>query len=151
MDRMWIVLIVAVIFVSVVWIFRLGVAAAHQKTLIKAQAELQSRLLDKLGGSDDLVRYLESGAGRQLLEAPPVERTRPHARVLAALQAGIVLTLAGAALLFLGGRFPEDAEGFTVLGTLGLALGVGFVASGALAHFLSRSWGLIDGRERSES
>jgi len=151
MDRMWIVLLVAVVFVSVVWIFRLGVAAARQKTLIKAQAELQSRLLDKLGGSDDLVRYLESGAGRQLLEAPPVERTRPHARVLAALQAGIILTVAGAAFLFLGGRFPEDAEGFTVLGTLGLALGVGFLASGALAHFLSRSWGLIDGRERSES
>jgi hypothetical protein len=148
---MWIVLLVAVVFVSVVWIFRLGVAAARQKTLIKAQAELQSRLLDKLGGSDDLVRYLESGAGRQLLEAPPVERTRPHARVLAALQAGIILTVAGAAFLFLGGRFPEDAEGFTVLGTLGLALGVGFLASGALAHFLSRSWGLIDGRERSES
>lgn len=151
MDRLWIVLLVAVVFLSLVWIIRLWAAAARQRNLIKAQAELQSRLLDKLGSSDELVRYLESGAGRQLLEAPPVERTRPHARVLAALQTGVILGMAGAAFLFLGGRFPDDAEGYTVLGTLGLALGVGFLASGALAHFLSRSWGLIDGRERSES
>jgi hypothetical protein len=133
------------------WIIRALLATWRYNRLIKAQAEIQSRLLDKLGGSEEMVRYLESGAGRQLLEAPPAERSRPFGRILGSLQAGVILTLAGAGFLFLRGQFPEEGDGFAVLGTLGLALGLGFVASGALAYFLSRSWGLLDAGERSEA
>jgi len=133
------------------WTLRALFNTWRYNRLIRTQAELQSRLLDKLGGSEEMVRYLESGAGRQLLEAPPVERARPYARVLASLQVGTILTLAGIAFIVLRGQLPRDEEGFVVLGILGLALGVGFLISGALAYFLSRSWGLIDGREGGES
>jgi hypothetical protein len=146
MDNLAPVLGVTAFMLVFAWMFRGMLHAARHSRLIKAQAELQSRLLDKLGGSEEMIRYLESGAGRQLLEAPPAERSRPYGRVLASLQAGTILILAGAAFLFLRGQLPDEAEGFVVLGALGLALGVGFLVSGALAFYLSRSWGLIDGR-----
>lgn len=146
MDDLAPVLIVAVALCLGASIIRSLLATWRYNKLVKTQADLQGRLLDKLGGSEDLSRYLESGAGRQLLEAPPVERTRPHLRILGALQAGVILALGGLAFLVLRGQFSaEDSQGFLVLGTLALALGLGFIASGALAWFLSRSWGLLDG------
>lgn len=146
MDHLAPVLGLTVFLLVAAWTCRAMLNAWRHGRLIKAQADLQSRLLDKLGGSEEMIRYLESGAGRQLLEAPPAESVRPYGRVLASLQAGTILALAGIAFLFLRGQLPAEAEGFVVLGTLGLALGVGFLVSGALAYFLSRSWGLIDGR-----
>lgn len=152
MDDLAPVLIVAVALYLGTGIIRSMLATWRHNKLVKAQVDLQSRLLDKLGGGEDIGRYLESVAGRQLLEAPPVERTRPHLRILGSLQAGVILALGGLAFLFLRGQVAEvDGEGFLVIGTLGLALGLGFVASGALAYFLSRSWGLLDAGERSEA
>lgn len=152
MDDLAPVLAVTGFMLFSAWIVRALLATWRHNKLVKAQADLQSRLLDKLGGGEEIGRYLESVAGRQLLEAPPVERTRPHLRILGSLQAGVILALGGLAFLFLRGQVSEvDGEGFLVIGTLGLALGLGFVASGALAFFLSRSWGLLDGGERSEA
>lgn len=151
MDDLAPVLALTGFMLIALWIIRALLATRRYNRLITAQTEIQSRLLDKLGGSEEMLRYLESGAGRQLLEAPPVERNRPYGRILGSLQAGVILTLAGAGFLFLRGQFPEEGDGFVVLGTLGLALGLGFVASGALAYFLSRSWGLLDAGEQSEA
>jgi len=152
MDDLAPVLGITSMMLIAAWAFRALLNAWRHNRLVKAQAELQSRLLDKLAGSEEMARYLESGAGRQLLEAPPVERTRPYARILASLQAGTILLLAGAAFFVVRGQLPEEPpDGFVVLGTLGMALGAGFLLSGALAWFLSRSWGLIDGHGEGES
>lgn len=145
MDALAPVLAVTGVMLIGGWIVRSLLATWRYSRLVKAQADIQSRLLDKIGGSDEMIRYLESGAGRQLLEAPPAEQARPYGRILGSLQAGVILALAGAGFLFLRAQFPEEGDGFVVLGTLGLALGLGFVISGALAFFLSRSWGLLDG------
>lgn len=135
------------------WIIRSLLATWRYNRLIKAQADVQGRLLDKISGSEDMVRYLESGAGRQLLEAPPAERGRPFGRILGSIQAGVILALAGVGFFASSGQFVDEAEGFRVLGMLGIALGSGFVISGALAYYLSRSWGLLDrgGAERDEA
>lgn len=147
MDDLAPVLGVTAMMVIAAWAFRTLLNTWRHNRLVKAQAELQNRLIDKLAGSEELVRYLESGSGRQLLEAPPVERSRPYARILASLQAGTILLLAGVAFYAMRGQLPEEPpDGFVVLGTLGMALGLGFLISGALSWFLSRSWGLIDGR-----
>jgi hypothetical protein len=151
MDDLAPVLALTMFMLAAAWMLRTLLNAFRHNRLIRAQAELQNRLIDKLGGSEEMIRYLESGPGRQLLEAPQLERTRPYARILASLQAGTILLLAGAAFFFLSGRLPEESDGFVVLATLGLALGAGFLISGGLAFFLSRVWGLIDGREEGGS
>jgi len=116
--------------------------------LLLTQSDMHGKLLDRIGAGPDALEYLKSGAGVQLLDAAAFERGTPHARILGSLQAGIVIALAGLAFLLLKGTFPEaDARaGMAFVGGLGLAVGVGFVISAAVAHRLSRAWGLLNGR-----
>ena len=118
--------------------------------IAKLQADVQSRLLDKVGSGQDLLAYAQTDAGRQLLESLKVERVVsqvPYGKIIGALQAGIVLFFFGSGMLWLRGHVstPQGSEGFTVLGTLLIALGLGFGFSAAASYYLSRSFGLLDG------
>ena len=118
--------------------------------IAKLQADVQSRLLEKVGSGQDLLAYAQTTAGKQMLESLQVERVVsqvPYGKILGALQAGIVLFCFGSAMLWLRGHVstPQSADGFTVLGALAIALGRGFGFSAAASYFLSRSWGLLNG------
>ncbi len=132
------------------WIVRTIVQSIRQQRIAKIQAELQTRLLEKFSNPQELVAYLESPAGQRFLESATIERRNPYGRILGSVQAGTILTLVGLALFFLEGRWPETEEGFLFLATLSLALGIGFLLSGAAAYLLSKSWGLLDGHSPSE-
>lgn len=118
--------------------------------IAKLQADVQSRLLEKVGSGQDLLAYAQTDAGKQMLESLQVERVVsqvPYGKILGALQAGIVLFFFGSGMLWLRGHVsgPQSSDGFTVLGTLCIALGLGFGFSAAASYFLSRSWGLLNG------
>jgi hypothetical protein len=115
--------------------------------LAKMHADLQTRVLDRFGSAPEMLEYLRTDSGKQLLDAPVIERGSPYARILGSVQAGIVLALAGVAFLVTPriANVPDKTAGaFTFVGVLGLALGIGFVASAWAAHKLSKSYGLID-------
>ena len=117
--------------------------------IAKLQADVQSRLLDKVGSGQELVTYAQTDAGKQLLESLQVERTvsqAPHTKILWALQAGIVLFCFGVAMFWLRGHVStSNTDGFTVFGALSIAVGLGFGFSAAASYLLSRSFGLLDG------
>src|SRR5215471_15517397 len=72
--------------------------------IAKLQADVQSRLLERVGSGQDLLAYAQTEAGKQLLESLQVERVvsqAPYGRILGSLQAGIVLFCVGSALLWL--------------------------------------------------
>lgn len=146
MDSLAPVLILITIFTAIVLIVRTVTVNRRQHQIAKLQSEMQTRLLEKFGTSQELIGYLESQAGQKFLESATIERRNPFGRIMGSIQAGIVLTTAGLGFFFLHGRWDRAEEGFLFLGTMGLALGVGFLLSSAAAFFLSRSWGLLDGR-----
>ena len=117
--------------------------------IAKLQADVQSKLLEKIGTGQDLLAYAQTDAGRQLLESLQVERVMPQApysKIIGALQAGIVLFFFGSALLWLRGHVSmSNADGFTVFGALSIAIGIGFGLSAAASYYLSRSFGLLNG------
>lgn len=118
--------------------------------IAKLQADVQSKLLEKVGSAQELVAYAQTDAGKHMLESLQVERVLtqvPYGKILGALQAGIVLFCFGSAMLWLRGHVSstQTSDGFTVMGALGIALGLGFGFSAAASYFLSRSWGLLDG------
>lgn len=120
--------------------------------IAKLQADMQSRLLDKIGSGQDLLAYAQTDAGKQLLESLTVERVAspaPYGKILGALQAGIVLFFFGSGMLWLRGHVsnPQSSDGFTVLGTLAIALGLGFALSAVASYYLSRSFGLLNGSQ----
>jgi hypothetical protein len=113
--------------------------------IAKLQAEVQTKLLDKVGSGQELLAYAQTEAGRELLESLKVERVSPHVRIISALQTGIILLLFGAGLLLLHNHVSVGGEGFAVFGTLICALGVGFSLSAAASYYLSKSFGLLNG------
>jgi len=141
-------------FVGIGWMVKVLSTNKRLDRLAKMHNDLQIRLLDKLGSSQEVLAYLNTEAGKKLFEAPAdtgaaIEPRSPYARIFFSVQAGIVLALAGLAFLALRGMVGGlDDTGFAFLGVLPLALGVGFVISAVAAHVLSKRYGLINGHGR---
>ena len=113
--------------------------------IAKLQAEVQSKLLEKVGSGQELLAYAQTDAGKTLLESLRVEAFSPYTRIIGALQNAIVMVSLGVAFLFLRGRVSGAEQGFLVLGTLITVLGMGFGLSSAVSYYLSKSFGLFNG------
>jgi small-conductance mechanosensitive channel len=127
------------------WMLKFFLTHRRRVKLAQMQYELQGKLLDKFSSSQELAEYLRGDAGERFLQSATVERSEPHARILGSVQVCLVLLTGGAAFLLLEGRIADAEEAFAFLGTLGVALGIGFGLSAGVAYLLSKSWGLING------
>ena len=140
-------MIIGIAFITAfVWSLKTVVTNRRLDRLARMHHELQEKVLDKLGSSEELVGYLDSEAGRQLLEPPVADRSGPFGRILGSVQTGIVLLAAGAGFLVARTmvEIPNDA-GLAFVGVLCVALGIGFLVSAYAAHALSKSYGLLGG------
>jgi len=115
----------------------------------KVHEEVHTKLIEKFASGEELRGYMESDAGRRLLEwSPPMVETRaPIAvtRILWSLQAGLILGIAGAGLLAIRGRVPDAADGLLICGTLGLTIGIGFFLSAFFSYGIAKHLGLLNG------
>jgi hypothetical protein len=68
--------------------------------------------------------------------------------LLSGVRWGIMLIVFGVALLSLHSRAGFDAESDLFIGTIAIALGVGFELAAGATYFLSRSFGLLNGEVR---
>jgi hypothetical protein len=130
-------------------IFRAHFVNKRLRDNARAVAELQGRLIDKFGDSDQVIRYLESDAGKQLLAGAESGRGGPHQRVLDSLQVGIV-TFLGSVGLMIGGNVSEYKVGemMDLLGKVGMMFGIGFIVSALVSGSLMKSWGLLSGSSK---
>lgn len=94
----------------------------------KMQAEIQSKLIEKFGSSNELVSFLQSQAGRDFVagvQAAPVRQTRD--RAAGAVRVGIIFTAIGVAFLLLWGIMRN--VGLAWPGVIMLCLGIAYFAS----------------------
>ena len=140
------VLGITTMFAFGAWVLRTLILSLRDRKIADLQAELQTRLLEKFTSNEELLGYLQSDAGEKLVQPLREQGAQsPYGRILGAVQVGVILLCAGGACLFLDGRLPfDDQRGFLFLGTVGTAVGIGFLLSGAVAYVLSRSWGLLE-------
>jgi hypothetical protein len=127
------------------WVFWVVATNIRRTTTARHVAQLHGKLLDKCTASQDIITYLESVAGRRFLESSATEAANPVARILNAIQAGAITTLLGVAIL-LARNAAEDTDVRRVLilvGSIALAIGLGFLASAAVSYYLCKSWGLV--------
>jgi len=136
---------VPVVFGFFSWFVWVAFSTIRRFKIAKLQAEVQSKLLEKVGSGQELLAYAQTDAGKELLASLRVERISPYGRIIGALQTAVVMISVGAALLFLRSRVYGAEEGFLVLGTLITLLGVGFALSSAVSYYLSKSFGLLNG------
>ncbi len=136
----------------VVWIIRTLIDARRWNRVSRTQAEVHTKLLDRFSSNEDLLAYIQTPVGRRFLESGPAplpEDARPFgapfSRILLSVQTGIVLTVAAAGMLYLSRRMDEQVSAlFLVTGVVSLAVGVGFLVSGAAAFGISSRLGLLN-------
>jgi hypothetical protein len=143
---------VIILISTLVWLVRTILEQRRWTRLSKIQAEVHSKLMDRLTSNDELLTYVQTESGKRFLESGPSplqqETPRivsaPFSRILWSVQLGIVMLVAGAGLLFVSEQTVEEArEFFFIFGTLTVALGAGFGVSAAASYFLSRKLGLL--------
>jgi hypothetical protein len=128
------------------WFVWMVFSTIRRLRIAKLQADVQSKLLEKVGSGQELLAYAQTDAGKELLASLRVESaSSPYGRIIGALQTSIVMICVGLALLFLRGRVSGPEEAFLVFGTLITLLGVGFGLSAAASYYLSKSFGLLNG------
>lgn len=145
------IIIVPSFFFMIGYVCWLWAGTAQRRQRLKVVAELNNKMLEKLGSVQDFSALLQTEAGakfmQQMASDPPMEGPGPQRRILMAAQTGAVLICLGLGLLALGLFQPmpgEGREGLTTLGVISLSLGVGFVVSSITAYRLSATLGLLN-------
>jgi hypothetical protein len=142
-----------------VWLVRSIIDHRRWLRLTRTQAEVHTKLLDRLTTNEDLLAYIQSPAGRRFLESAPITMEQeprmtgaPVSRIIWSMQAGLVLAALGSGFWFVQRNVSQDAaEGFFIIGVLAFSLGVGFTASAILAYVLSARLGLVPRPKSTEA
>jgi hypothetical protein len=122
----------------------------------RMQADVHTKILDRMQTNEDLLSYVQTPAGRNFLEFAPLQveseprlSNAPLGRILWSVQAGVVLAALGIGLRYAQGSVPEEIiPAFTVLGIIVMALGIGAVVSAVVAYVLSSRLGLLPARRQ---
>ena len=135
-------------FAMIVWIVWLGTNSKNRRA--QAQAEVQTKLIERFGSAKEFIDFLQSPAGRQFVTGVEVSSTL-HAkdRVIGGISKGVILSLLGVG--FLAIWLADENRGFIYPGFILLGLGVGFFLSALISWKLSKSYGLINGNHAAGS
>ena len=150
-----IITVVGIITTAFIWIIRTLLDYRRWLRVTRVQAEVHGKLLDRFASNEDLLAYIQTPAGRKFLESAPipldadVSRTvsAPINRILWSVQVGVIVAAGSLGLLYISGReIQEIGRPLFAMGSVGLALGAGFVVSALVSYLLSRRLGLVANR-----
>ena len=147
-------------FISVVvWLVRAVIQHRRWLRQSKVQAEVHTKLMDRMTTNDELLAYIQSPAGRRFLESAPPQETEaprlggaPVGPIIWSMMAGIVLATVGIGFRLAAQSVANEAQqAFTVVGVIILALGAGFMISSVMAYLVSNRLGLFPQRPSAAS
>jgi hypothetical protein len=141
-----------IVFFTIGWVAWVVLSSIRRYQVAKLQSAVQMKLLEKIDSPQSVLAYAETEAGRHFLNSLAVEqaeRSTPYKSILSGVRAGIMLIALGAALLSLHSLAGNDAQANTFIGTLAIALGIGFELAALATYFLSQSFGLLNKGERA--
>jgi hypothetical protein len=116
----------------------------------KHKYELQRKLLDKFNAVPELNDFLKSEGGNKFMDFLTAGGIVPKEKLLGSISKGVIFSIIGLALLFIGpflGGEANDIKGVQALGIISMAVGIGFLASTFISYKLSKKWGIISGTE----
>jgi hypothetical protein len=135
------------------WLVRAIIQHRRWLRLSRVQAEVHSKIMDRMTTNEELLAYIQSPAGRRFLESAPIQaeadspRGAPVGPIIWSMMAGIVFATAGIGFRYSAQWVTEQAnQAFTVVGVVILALGAGFILSSMMAYFVSSRLGLFPQR-----
>jgi hypothetical protein len=141
-----------------IWLVRSIIDHRRWLRLSRVQAEVHTKLLDRLTTNEDLLSYIQSPAGRRFLESAPITHgagasrdDRAGGRIIWSLQAVLCSRHWARLLVRAAERLTEAAEGFFIIGVLAMSLGVGFTASRCWPMSFRRGLGLVPKPKSTEA
>lgn len=136
-----------IVFFTMGWIAWSIFSSIRRYQVAKFQTSVQMKMLEKIDSGPTALAYVETEGGRQFIQSLMVERSEgtPYRSILSGVRWGIMLIVFGVALLSLRSRAGFDADSDLFIGTIAVALGVGFELAAGATYFLSRSFGLLHG------
>jgi hypothetical protein len=146
-----IALIVMTITTGIVFLIKTVVDHRRWQRAMKAQNELNTKLIDRFASSEDLLAYIQSPQGKALTEGPILPQAAPRAigaplsRIFWSLQSGIVLGALGGGLIVVSSTAgePEAVTFLHGVGVVILMIGIGFAVSAVVSYLLSQRLGLV--------
>jgi hypothetical protein len=142
------------IFGVLVWLVRAVIQHRRWLKSSQVQADVHSKLMDRMTTNEELLAYIQSPAGRRFLEAVPPRPEpdspafgAPIGPILWSMMAGIVFATVGAGFRVAAGTIGDDVQkAFTVVGVILVSLGVGFLVAAIMAFVVSSRLGLFPAR-----
>jgi hypothetical protein len=107
--------------------------------------EFHARALDKMGSTSDFGHFLETEGGRRFLTSLSIEGPNAKTHIVRGTERGILCLVIGVTLMMLGWAFPDLRDGFTIIGAIVTACGVGNLISCVASYGLSKTFGLLNG------
>jgi hypothetical protein len=144
--------IISIIIAVLTWLIRTVVEQRRWSWLSRVQTEVHGKVLDRLTSNEDLLRYMDTPAGRRFLESAPIpvesasrQIGAPIGKILWSIQTGLVVTAAGIGLQWVSSGVDKDvAQPLYALGVVALCVGIAFVLSAAVSFILSRRLKLFE-------
>lgn len=142
-------------FAILIWLVRAVIQHRRWLRQSKVQAEVHTKLMDRMTTNEELLAYIQSPAGRRFLESAPIQQESDSPRMGAApvgpiiwsMMAGVVLGTVGVGFRFAANSVTNEAQqAFTVVGVILLALGAGFMVASVMAYLVSARLGLFPAR-----
>ena len=135
-------------FFLTAWIFYVIHAGKRRSERLKATSEFYNRLFDRLGSMKEFGEFMETDGGKKFMNSISAESPKAAGtHIVRSVENGIVCLAVGAGVLMSRWAFPEVDAGFTIIGTIVAACGVGLLISSGASYSLSKTLGLLDGRE----
>lgn len=143
----------------VIWLVRAFIQHRRWLKASQVQADVHTKLMERMTSNEELLAYVQSPAGRRFLEAAPVRPeadspsfSAPVGSIIWSLMAGVVLTVLGIGFRYAGNFVKDDAhDAIIVVGVIILALGVGFIIASLMAFAVSSRLGLFPSKPAPES
>jgi hypothetical protein len=152
------------LFTAVIGVFAWLVRAVIQhRRWLKAsqvQADVHTKLMERMTSNEELLAYVQSPAGRRFLESAPIQPdmdsapniSAPIGPIIWSMMAGIVLATVGVGFRLAGQYIGDDSQrAFIVVGVIIIALGLGFILASVMAYLVSSRLGLFPQRPLPES
>jgi hypothetical protein len=139
----------------IIWLVRAFIQHRRWLKASQVQADVHTKLMERMTNNEELLAYIQSPAGRRFLEAAPVRPeadspsfSAPIGSIIWSLMAGIVLTVLGVGFRYAGNFVKDDAhDAIVVVGVIILSLGIGFVFASLMAFAVSSRLGLFPKRQ----